>query len=189
MDFNLSDEQKQLKESVKAFTKKEIEPIAHEMDREGKISEDLIGKMAGMGLLGMTLPQEHGGADASDLDCALAVEEVAYSGTGAWWLVAFSASIPACIVKYGTKEQKRSYLRPVCEGAMIPSIQFTEPDTGSDPKSITTTLVPEGNTYIITGAKRLAPLRRKRVGPSCMERMIRVKSPPLSFPSFFPAIR
>ena len=162
MDFDLSDEQKQLRKTVKAFTKKEIEPIANEMDREEKIPDHLIEKMARMGLLGMTIPQAHGGPGASELDCALAVEEVAYSGTGAWWMVAFTASIPACIVAYGTDEQKQSYLRPVCDGYMIPSIQFTEPETGSDPKAITTSIVPEKSHYVITGAKRFSTFAERK---------------------------
>jgi alkylation response protein AidB-like acyl-CoA dehydrogenase len=162
MDFSLSDEQKQLKESVAAFTKKEIEPVAPELDRAGEIPEPLVEQMARLGLLGMTLPLAYGGAGTSDLDCALAVEALAYSGTAAWWLVAFSASIPACIVSYGSEEQKRSYLPPVCKGSMIPSIQFTEPDTGSDPKAITTTLVPEADHYRITGAKRFSTFANRK---------------------------
>jgi alkylation response protein AidB-like acyl-CoA dehydrogenase len=162
MDFNLSDEQKQLKASITAFTKKEIEPIAGEMDREGRIPDPLIEKMAKLGLLGMTIPQVYGGAGASTLDCALSVEALAYSATGAWWLIAFSASIPACIVAYGTDEQKRSFLRAVCEGAMIPSIQFTEPDTGSDPKAITTTSKPVDDYYLVNGAKRFSTFASRK---------------------------
>jgi alkylation response protein AidB-like acyl-CoA dehydrogenase len=162
MNFNLTDEQKQLKESVTIFTRKEIEPLSHELDREGRIPDQLIEKMAKMGLLGMSIPQEYGGVGASDTDCALAVEALAYSATGVWWLTAFSASIPSCIIRHGTSKQKKAYLRAVCEGTMIPSIQFTEPETGSDPKAIVTSFVSDGDHCTINGAKRFSTFAARK---------------------------
>ena len=156
MDFELTDEQKLLKNTVRAFTEKEIEPKAEQMDRNGRLPDDLIKKMADIQLLGMTFPEEFGGIDAGTLDCVMAIEEMSYSGTGAWWLPAFSNSIPGCIVQFGTEEQKARYLKPVCEGDIYPSIQFTEADTGSDPDELITKAILKGNHYIINGMKRFS---------------------------------
>lgn len=106
MDFNLTEEQLLLQETVKRFTQREIEPRAHQIDREGRLPDNLIKKMAQLNLLGMTFPVGYGGIDATSVDCVLAIEQVSYSGTGAWWLVAFCNSIPGCIVKFGTGAQK-----------------------------------------------------------------------------------
>lgn len=156
MDFNLSNEQEQLIKTLKIFTEKEIEPNASEIDYKGRIPDRLIKKMSQMGLLGMTIPQEYGGPGASYLDCILTVEQLAYSATGVWWLVAFSSSIPGCIVTYGNETQKKAYLKEVCLGKLIPSIQFTEAETGSDPRGITTSIKKDGDSYLINGMKRFS---------------------------------
>jgi len=112
--------------------------------------------MAKIGILGMTLPAEYGGIGASCLDCALTIEQIASSGTGAWWLPAFCSSIPECIFKFGTEDQRSKYLKPVTGGSIYPSIQFTEADTGSDPEALITKAKPVGNRYVINGMKRFS---------------------------------
>jgi len=156
MDFKLSEEQLMLQAMVKDFTKTEIEPIALKIDREGSVPDDLIHKMSQIGLLGMTVPREYGGSGVGNLACALACEQIAYSGTGAWWLAAFNNSIPECIIRFGSPELKAIYLPKVCEGKSYSSIQFTEEDTGSDPEALKTTAVPDGDDYIINGMKRFS---------------------------------
>ncbi len=156
MDFRLKEEQRMLQAMVKDFTGNEIEPIAPIIDREGRLPDDLIHKMSQIGLLGMTIPKEYGGSGAGNLACALVCEQIAYSGTGAWWLAAFNNSIPECIVRFGSPELKALYLPKVCEGKSYSSIQFTEEDTGSDPEALKTTAVPDGDDYIINGMKRFS---------------------------------
>jgi len=156
MDFNLTEDQLMLQTTVREFTEREIEPIAVPLDREGKLPNDLIKKMARIGLFGMTVPRQYGGTDVGNLSCALACEQVAYSGTGAWWLVGFQNSIPECIAHFGTEELKRKYIRPLCEGNAYASIQFTEEETGSDPESLITTARPDGDNYVINGMKRFS---------------------------------
>ena len=95
MDFNLNNEQLLLQKTIKEFTHREIEPAAFEIDRTGKLPDDLINKMSQLNLQGMTIPQEYGGSGASFIDCILAIEQISYSGTGAWWLIAFTNSIPS----------------------------------------------------------------------------------------------
>ena len=156
MDFDLTEEQQLFQKTVRDFTEREINPRARQMDREGKLPDDLIKKMAELKLLGMTLPVEYGGIGAGSLDCILAIEQISYSGTGAWWLLAFCNSIPETIFKFGTEDQKESYLPPVCRGDIYPSIQFTEADTGSNPDALTLTARSSGNSFIINGMKRFS---------------------------------
>lgn len=156
MNFDLSEEQKILQKTAKEFVRHEIDPVAEEIDRRNRIPDNLIRKMADLKLLGMTLPQEFGGAGLSCLDTLLVIEQLSYSGTGVWWLAAFNNSIPNSILAFGTEEQKRRYLPPVCRGESYASIQFTEPDTGSDPKALTTRAIREGDGYRINGTKRFS---------------------------------
>lgn len=154
MDFELTTEQKTLQNTVREFSRREIEPDAGLIDSEGKIPEGLPQKLASMGLFGMTIPQQYGGSDAGNLNCVLAIEQLGYSGTGVWWLVAFHNSIPASIVRFGSEELKARYIPSSSDAGVFPSIQFTEEDTGSDADALITTARPEGNSYLINGKKR-----------------------------------
>lgn len=156
MDFNLTEEQLAIQKLAKHFSAREIEPIAGQIDREGRLPDDLIKKYAQNGFLGMTLPKKYGGSEAGNLGCALAIEQLAYSGTGAWWLVGFNNSIPESIAHFGSDEIKQKYLKLFCDGTAYASIQFTEEETGSDPSALTTTSVVEGNSYLINGMKRFS---------------------------------
>lgn len=161
MEFKLSEEQLILQTMVRDFSQTEIEPVALKIDRDGRLPDDLINKMSKIGLLGMTIPKEYGGTGLSNLDCALACEQIAYSGTGAWWLVGFNNSIPACIAHFGSPKLKAFYLPRVCEGKAYSSIQFTEEDTGSDPEALKTIAIPGGDEYVINGMKRFSTFGAK----------------------------
>jgi alkylation response protein AidB-like acyl-CoA dehydrogenase len=156
MDFNLNEEQQRLQSTVREFTTREIEPIAQQIDEEGRLPDDLIKKLADIGLLGMTVPRKYGGAESGHLNCILAIEQLAYSGVGAWWLVAFNNSIPDSIAHFGSEEIKNTYLRPFCRGTAYASIQFTEEETGSDQEALITTAMPESDSYVINGMKRFS---------------------------------
>lgn len=157
MDFNLTEEQLAIKRAAREFTKKEIEPIAAQIDREGKLPDDLIKKEAELGFLGMSIPKEYGGGGASSLDHLLVIEEIAYAGTPAWWPIAFNNSIPETIVRYGSEELIQKYIKASSfDGTKLFSIQFTEPDTGSDPAALITTAIPDGDSYLINGSKRFS---------------------------------
>jgi alkylation response protein AidB-like acyl-CoA dehydrogenase len=156
MDFNLTEDQLMLQATVREFTEREIEPIATQIDREGRLPNDLIKKMAQIGLFGMAIPKQYGGTEAGNLSCVLACEQLAYSGTGAWWLTGFNNSIPECIAHFGSEEIKQKYIRPLCDGTAYSSIQFTEEETGSDPEALITTAVPDGDDYVINGMKRFS---------------------------------
>ncbi|MEK7354255.1 MAG: acyl-CoA dehydrogenase family protein, partial [Chloroflexota bacterium] len=156
MDFNLTEDQLAIQNLAREFSKREIEPVAYKIDRDGRLPDDMIKKCAQNGFLGMTLPKKYGGSEAGHLGCALAIEQLAYSGTGAWWLVGFNNSIPESIAHFGSAAIKEKYLRSFCDGTAYASIQFTEAETGSDPAALTTTSVAEGDSYLINGEKRFS---------------------------------
>ena len=156
MDFNLSSEQIEIQKLAREFNAREIEPIASQIDGSGKLPDAMLKKFAGLGLLGMTVPKKYGGAQASNLSCILAIEQLAYSGTGVWWLIGFHNSIPESINTFGSEEIKQKYLRPLCAGEAYASIQFTEEETGSDPRMLTTTSIATEDGYVINGTKRFS---------------------------------
>jgi alkylation response protein AidB-like acyl-CoA dehydrogenase len=156
MDFNLSEEQEMLKKTVRDFSNAEIESRAAQIDKDGRLPDDLIGKMAGLGLFGMAVPGKYGGSEIGELSCIIACEQMAYSGTGAWWLLAFNNSIPETIAKFGSEHIKETYLKQLCEGSAYASIQFTEADTGSDPGALATRSAKEKGNFVINGSKRFS---------------------------------
>jgi alkylation response protein AidB-like acyl-CoA dehydrogenase len=156
MNFSLTEGQLAIQRLAKDFSDREIEPVAEKLDREGRLPDNLNGKFSKLGFLGMTVPKQYGGTGAGNLDCILVIEQLAYSGTGAWWLVGFNNSIPDSILKYGSEDIKKKFLKPFCDGTAYASIQFTEEGTGSDASALTTTAVPDGDNYIINGMKRFS---------------------------------
>jgi butyryl-CoA dehydrogenase len=156
MDFNLSEEQEMLRKSARDFSDAEIEIVAGKIDADGRLPDGLIKKMAALGLFGMAVPKKYGGCELGELSCIIACEQMAYSGTGAWWLLAFNNSIPETIASFGSEYIKKTFLKPLCDGSAYSSIQFTEADTGSDPRSLVTRSRKEKDYYIINGAKRFS---------------------------------
>ena len=156
MDFVLSEKQKMLQAMIKNFTRKEVESRWKEMEDARCIPDDLLKKLADIGLLGMTVPTKYNGTNAGGFEHLLAIEQLAYSGTPAWWLVAFNNSLPETICKFGTPEQKKRFVSPMFDGTKCFSIQFTEPDTGSDARALKTTARPDGDYYVINGQKRFS---------------------------------
>ncbi|MFC1946047.1 acyl-CoA dehydrogenase family protein [Chloroflexota bacterium] len=156
MDFTLNHEQLMLQNTVREFSRNEVEPRFREMETSGRIPDDMLENMARLGLLGMTVPREYGGTGAGGFAHILAIEQLAYSGTTGWWPAAFNNSIPEIICNYGTEEQKARFVTGGFDGRGCFSIQFTEADTGSDPKKLVTTSRADGDYFIINGAKRFS---------------------------------
>jgi alkylation response protein AidB-like acyl-CoA dehydrogenase len=156
MDFTLNEKQKMLQTLVKDFTRKEVEPRWKEMEISRRIPDDLLKKLNDIGLFGMTVPAEYNGTSMGSFGHLLAIEQLAYSGTPGWWPVAFNNSLPETICKFGTPEQKQRFVSNMFDGRKCFSIQFTEPDTGSDSRALKTTARPDGDYYIINGQKRFS---------------------------------
>ena len=165
MDFNLTREEQMIRDSAREFCRSEIEPIAGDLDRAGRVPEELLKQLSKLGFFGITVPEAFGGEGAGDFAHLLVIEELAYAGCPAWWPVAFNNSLPQTICRYGTDEQKETYVRNRLDGSQLYSIQFTEPDTGSDPNALQTTARETEDGFLINGSKRFSTFGA-RSGPA-----------------------
>src|SRR5512140_1958694 len=133
MDFELNQEQKLLQASVREFVKKEVQPLAVQIDEEHHIPDELVGKMRELGLLGSYIPEAYGGSALDILSYAIVVEEVSRACASSGILISAHTSL-ACdpILQNGTEAQKQKYLRPLAAGERIGCFLLTEPEAGSD---------------------------------------------------------
>src|SRR5579859_6456453 len=133
MDFELSDEQRLVRETARAFTDKEIVERARENDRNEHFDTELVKKIAAQGYLGAIVPREYGGAGLDYLTYGLIVEEVGRGCSAMRTVISVQTSLVCSgILKWGTEEQKRKYLPKLCSGEWLGCFALTEPDTGSD---------------------------------------------------------
>ena len=153
MAFQLTPEQEMIRLMARDFAKKELEPFAGEWDREETFPEKAIRKMGGLGLMGMMIPVEYGGAGAGAVSYSLALQEIAYAcaSTAVTMSVTNLSSDP--ILKFGSEEQKQRYLAPLARGEMLGAFAVTEPDAGSDPAGMTTRAEEKGDHYLVNGSK------------------------------------
>lgn len=154
MPFMLTEEQKMVRETVRKLAQTEIAPRAAGYDRRHEYPWENLEKMAGLGLMGMPIPEEYGGAGYDFLSYILTIEEIskACASTGVILAVHTSvASLP--ILYFGTGEQKRKYLPKLASGEWIGAFALTEPNAGSDASNISTTARLDGGHYIVNGSK------------------------------------
>ncbi|HDM79187.1 MAG TPA: acyl-CoA dehydrogenase [Deltaproteobacteria bacterium] len=156
MDFQLSEEQKMLKETVRQFVEREIRPHAMEWDEKAVfVPDELIEKYAEMGLLGMTLPERYGGQGLGVFEAILVIEEIAKVSCLAAFPVFESNVGPVRVIElFGTEEQKKKYLPRCCRGEILISVGMTEPEAGSAVTDLRTRAVLKGDHYIVNGTKR-----------------------------------
>ncbi|TKJ31170.1 MAG: acyl-CoA dehydrogenase [Chloroflexi bacterium B3_Chlor] len=156
MDFQLSEEQRMIREMVRDFAENEIMPIASEIDREGRFPFETFKKMGDLGIMGLPWPEEYGGAGADTVCYAIAVEEISRAcGSHGISYAAHISLGSSPIYLFGSEEQKRKYLTPLARGEAIGALGLTEPEAGSDAGSTKTTAVLDGNEWVINGAKSL----------------------------------
>jgi len=153
MDFELSDEQKQLQKTLREFAEEEIKPVATEYDVEEKYPHDIMDKAAKNGLLGAGIPLEYGGAGYDTLDTSIMVEEMFAADPGIGFCLTASAFGSEAIIEYGTDEQKEEYLPPIAEGDAVMGAAISEPDSGSDVSSISTRAEKDGDEWVVNGNK------------------------------------
>ena len=153
MPFQLTAEQEMIRLMARDFAKKELEPFAGEWDRKETFPEKAIGKMGGLGLMGMMIPVEYGGAGVGAVSYSLALQEIAYAcaSTAVTMSVTNLSSDP--ILQFGSEEQKRRYLLPLARGEMLGAFAVTEPEAGSDPGSMTTRAENRGDHFLVNGSK------------------------------------
>ncbi|WP_290810144.1 acyl-CoA dehydrogenase family protein [Halovivax sp.] len=153
MDFELTDEQKQLRDEVRRFAENEIEPVAREYDVEEKYPHEIVDKAAEMGLLGPHIPIEYGGAGYGSLEVSMIVEELFAVDPGIGLSLVSTSFGCESIIRFGTEEQKERFLEPVAAGEKITGAAISEPDSGSDVASVSTRAEKDGDEWVINGNK------------------------------------
>ncbi|MCX5853392.1 MAG: acyl-CoA dehydrogenase family protein [Deltaproteobacteria bacterium] len=153
MDFELTDELKMLKDMAKKFAQTEFSSLSRECDEEEKYTPEIRRKAAENGLVAAWVPEEYGGSGAGILGNAIITEELSKVDMGIGLNVVAAAFGCEAIFQFGTEEQKKKYLPPVCRGEQVSAGAFTEPDAGTDVAGYRTRAVKDGNDYVINGNK------------------------------------
>jgi alkylation response protein AidB-like acyl-CoA dehydrogenase len=153
MDFELSDEQRLFRDTIRDFVAKEIEPVASEYEANDIYPTEIIDGMKEMGLFGMMVPEEYGGLDLDFVTYAMVFEELAKSWHGVAGTLGSHSLACKILALHGTDEQKAKYLPELATGQRRSGIGLTEPEAGSDLQGIKTVARLEGDEYIINGTK------------------------------------
>lgn len=154
MDFDLSEELTLVRDMAREFALNELVPRATQHDRDAKIDPTVFAQLAELGLWGLTVPEEYGGAGLSNLALALVLEEINYgcAATGVTLSVHNSLGC-APILKWGTEEQKKTWLPTLASGETLAAYALTEPNSGSDAAALETRAVEDGDDYVLNGTK------------------------------------
>jgi alkylation response protein AidB-like acyl-CoA dehydrogenase len=153
MDFDLSAEQRLLRDTLRGFVDDKIRPVAQEWEASGRYPDEIAAAMAEMGLFGLTVPEEYGGMAADMVSLAIVFEEISRGWMGVAGIIGSHSLSCWMIARYGTQEQKSLYLPELASGARRTGIGLTEPGAGSDLQGIATTARRDGDTYVINGRK------------------------------------
>ena len=153
MDYNLTEEMKMLKEMAYKFAKNEMAPLSSECDENETYTPEIRKKAAALGLIASWLPEEYGGAGFGVFGNAIITEEISRVDMGIGLNIVIASFGCEAIYHFGSEEQKKKYLPPVCRGEMVSAGAFTEPNAGTDVSGIGTRAVKDGNDYIINGSK------------------------------------
>jgi alkylation response protein AidB-like acyl-CoA dehydrogenase len=153
-NLELTSEHEMIQQAARDFAQKEIAPIAPEFDETGEFPIDTIKKMGAMGLMGIEVPEEYGGAGMDTLSYVLALEEICKVDAAHGTVMSVNNSLYCyAINRFGTAEQKENFLSPVASGAAVGAYSLTEPMSGSDAGTMRSRAVLEGDEYIINGRK------------------------------------
>jgi butyryl-CoA dehydrogenase len=154
MDFRLTEEQTMIRDMARDFAEKELGPIASRIDQESVFPEEVVKQMGELGLMGIYIPEEYGGAGADMLSYCLAVEEISkVCGSTGVTLSAHTSLACDPLLKFGSEEQKKKYLVPLASGTKLGCLDLTEPGAGSDVSSQITFAEKKGDVYILNGTK------------------------------------
>jgi glutaryl-CoA dehydrogenase (non-decarboxylating) len=155
IDFSLSDEHRLLEQSIREWGAQNVAPFIRDNDRKHYFDRDrILGGMAKLGLLGVSVPQEYGGAGMDYIALGIASEELEYLDTSLRVIMSVHAGLNCLtLLTWGTEDQKQRYLVPQAQGKAISGYGLTEPSAGSDARGIQTTAVKKGDRYILNGEK------------------------------------
>jgi glutaryl-CoA dehydrogenase (non-decarboxylating) len=154
VDFDLTDEQRLIQDTVRAFVDERVLPVAIENDINHKLDLELIEGMAELGILGIVIPEEYGGAGLDYVAEALACEEIERGEAAFRTLISVHVGLNSLsLLKYGSEEQKQRYLVPQAKGEKLGCFGLTEPGAGSDVAAMRTMARREGDAYVLNGQK------------------------------------
>jgi alkylation response protein AidB-like acyl-CoA dehydrogenase len=155
MDFELSPEQREIQALTREVVQQEIEPHAADWDREHRFPRELLAKLADLGLTGVCVPEEYGGAGADFLSYVVVLEELSRGDAGVGVTVAVHTSaVTLPLLAFGTDEQRARFVPPLARGEHLGAFCLTEAEAGSDAGSLRTRAEPDGDGWRITGAKQ-----------------------------------
>ncbi len=152
--YDLTEDQELFKRTIHEFVEREIVPIAAELDEREEYPRASIGKMAELGLLGMLIPEEYGGAGTSTLDYVLAMEEISWGDASHSVVVSVNNSL-VCdpILRFGSSSQKQEYLPALARGEYVGAYCLSEPTSGSDASNMSTAARRDGSDWVLNGTK------------------------------------
>src|SRR5439155_17034689 len=154
INFDLSDEQRLLEQSIREWAGREVAPRIHDLDREHRFDRRVFPQMAELGLLGISVPQEYGGASMDYISLGVASEELEYVDTSLRVIMSVHAGLNCLsLLTWGTEDQKQRYLVPQAQGKKIAGYGLTEPGAGSDVRAMQSTAVKTGSRYLLSGEK------------------------------------
>jgi glutaryl-CoA dehydrogenase (non-decarboxylating) len=154
VNFELTDDHRLLEQSVREWAGREIAPRIRELDRAHQFDRAILPQMASLGLLGISVPVEYGGAGMDYIALGVASEELEYVDTSLRVIMSVHAGLNCLtLLSWGTEDQKRRYLVPQAQGQKIATYALTEPAAGSDARGIQTVAVKKGDRYVLTGEK------------------------------------
>ena len=155
MDFELSEDQQLLRDTVREFAKGEIAPVAERLDRDHEFPYEIVRKLAALDLMGIPFPEAYGGAGGSSLDYALVVEELTrVDSSVAITLCAHTSLGTQPLYLFGSEEQKQRYLPRLCSGEILGAFGLTEPEAGSDAGNTQTRAQLSDDQWVINGTKQ-----------------------------------
>lgn len=153
--MRLTEEQEMVRDMARRFAEDRLKPAAADRDRSGRFPAQELAEMGSLGLMGMIVPEEYGGAGTDFVAYALAIEEIAAGDGAVSTIMAVHNSVGcAPILKFGTPEQKDRFLKPMARGEMLACFCLTEPQAGSDAAAIKTRAVRDGDHYVLNGSKQ-----------------------------------
>jgi len=154
MDFNLSDEQIAIRETVREFAEKEIAPSARERDEKSEFPYEIVKKLAKLGMCGVVAPIEYGGSGMDYLSYVIFIEELARIDASVAVIMSVTNTLAALPLRnFGTEEQKQKFLVPLSKGEKLGAYSLSEPQAGSDASNLACTAVLDGDHYILNGVK------------------------------------
>jgi butyryl-CoA dehydrogenase len=154
MEIQLSEEQLLLRENVRRFADEVVRPRAKEIDQSGEFPREFFAQAGELGLAGVTVPEEHGGAGMDTLSYSLVIEEISRACANSGVILSVNNSL-VCdpLAKFGNAEQKRDFLTPLAAGRKLGCFALTEPEAGSDAASLRTLARRDGDDYVLDGSK------------------------------------